>query len=241
MAWRLAMHLELESTLPLFWRTKLSDDQMMYANQIKLRVLNWILPRLSLEDRVGSEVRMLDSECIADLLVAMPDKILGIEIKSKRDSVSRLRKQAEIYTNMFHASYLVIDKSDKRQDAIFMKLIPKSFGLIQIDNNEINILRDASGSKYLKKKWCVRWLNRKQLTRLLRDKQIPTPTTLDIEQLRRKSIRYLNRDTLNKAAISAVQQKLEFSHEVFISELGKITTEDDLANLQNRMKIIEDD
>ena len=210
----------------------------MYADDIKLKLLNWLLPRFSSDDLVGSELRMLDSSHIADMVLTSKKKLVGLEIKSKRDKYVRLEKQAVVYTKMFHESYLVAEKSDVRLLGSVINVLPKRMGIVRVDENEIEIFRPAQEAALLEKKWAVRWLGRKELVSVMRAKGDRPSADHDIEQLRTRALRFLSQDELNVAAVESVRGKLFKGHQEFIAELGKVATADDLINLASVAQFI---
>jgi hypothetical protein len=77
---------------------------------IKAAVLNLIRRQAPSRRRpvVATEFQILSGQTRADL-VALDDEFVGIEIKSKQDSLKRLRKQAHDYYASFDKTILVLD------------------------------------------------------------------------------------------------------------------------------------
>ena len=210
----------------------------MYASDLKLKILNWLVPKLSQEDCVASELRMLDSKVVADLAIGFEHALIGIEIKSPRDSLRRLSAQAEAYSHMFHATYIAIAENDNRYKSVASTPAINRLGILCIGKDGVDVLRDPTSRPFLEKSWAVRWLLRRQLETLLRSTSIGIGQNTDVEGLRRRAVRFLDRETLNQSAIFAVRNKMRPAHDLFVSELGKVATADDLANLSLKGEII---
>lgn len=219
---------------------RVDEDLRMYANQLKLIFLNWILPQLGLDDCVGSEVRILDSGNIADLVLVIDEKIIGIEIKSARDSFRRLAKQAATYASMFHSSYLLLEQDDVKAIENARGSLPPSFGMLLASPKSISIKREARFKQKLAKEWAVNWLTRRDLENLLR-KRPGYPHGADVESLRMQASKSLTAAELNQAAVKIAQKKLRDRYERFTHEIGRVVTSDDLENLHVGHKFISGD
>lgn len=196
------------------------------ADEIKVWLLNWLLPRLQIDDILGSEVRLLDSAYRVDLMLATPTKLIGFEIKGPRDSLRRLTKQADAYDLMFHASYLVCRESDFAED-----LLPSKMGIIGIQPSP-KIVREPRLRKRITKAACAKWLIRKDLEALLGRKG------RDVEELRKAAEQSIPAETLDQFAVQSVRRRLLKKHLAFTSELGSLVTRDDLVNLNSEPQTI---
>jgi hypothetical protein len=167
---------------------------------------------------------MLDSGVIADFVLYSPDKIVGFEIKSIRDSFNRLATQLPAYLAMFHATYLVVEEHEKRLDALLS--ISSRPGILLIREHGVEVLRPARARAYLEKKNSAAWLRRKDMPARL--------NKLDITTAREKLISLQTRESLNALAMLSVQRRLRAPHDALVSDIGLTADSDDLSNLNSR-------
>jgi hypothetical protein len=212
----------------------------MYANQIKTIFLNWILPQLDSIDCIGSEVRILDSSNIADLVLVTESKVIGFEIKGARDSFRRLTKQTSAYSNMFHGSYLLLEQDDYPAIAEAAKVVPVSFGILLASPSKITVKKEARFKKRISKEWAAKWLTRRDLENCLRSHGI-NPAGQDVETLRVIVSRVMYANELNAEVMNRSRAKLQGRFCRFIAEVGKIVTLDDLDNLHTDQMLISAD
>ncbi|ANY20520.1 hypothetical protein A6F68_02012 [Tsuneonella dongtanensis] len=80
--------------------------------QIKAEVLNLIRSQSTRRRRpvVATEFQILKGQTRADLAI-LDDEFIGVEIKSKKDTLKRLVKQTNDYRNCFDRTVLVLDES----------------------------------------------------------------------------------------------------------------------------------
>lgn len=83
-----------------------------YESQIKCDVLNVLRKRKIIDSRsiVASEYVLGSTGRRADLAVYNGSKLIGIEIKSKHDTLARLKPQLDVYTSCFDEVILVADE-----------------------------------------------------------------------------------------------------------------------------------
>lgn len=212
----------------------------MYADQIKTIFLNWILPQLKTGDCIGSEVRILDSSNIVDLVLVTESKVIGFEIKSARDSFRRLTKQTTAYSNMFHGSYLLLEQDDYPAVADATRVVPVSFGILLASASKIAVKREARFKKGIGKEWAAKWLTRRDLENCLRSRAI-NPAGQDVETLRMIAGRSMSANELNTEVMNRLRAKLQGRFCRFTAEVGKIVTLDDLNNLHTDQTLISAD
>ena len=84
-------------------------DLLIEASEIRDELTWWYIPERHADCRVAAEKALGQwSKCFADVLVMEPDQLHVYEIKSERDSPSRLKKQLYEYVTYAHAVTLVI-------------------------------------------------------------------------------------------------------------------------------------
>lgn len=202
------------------------NTEALTSDEIKVWLLNWLLPRLGEDDLIGSEVRFLDSSYRADLVLATKTKLIGFEIKGPLDSLRRLATQAEAYDLMFHASYMVCREAD-----FPAKLLPPKMGIIGIQTSPV-IVREPRFRKMIPKPAAAKWLLRRDLEVLM------GRTGIDVEQLRKAATQHLLAANLDQAAVKSIRQRLNRKHYAFMRELGSVVTQDDLGNLNADPKAV---
>ena len=86
-----------------------------------------------LESRYA-KVRILEEKNIgrarADLMIILPDKICGIEIKSDADSYTRLSGQVKYYDRYYDENYVVVGSTHAHHVA---EHIPEYWGIISVE------------------------------------------------------------------------------------------------------------
>ena len=110
-------------------------------------------------------------KCRCDFLIITPDSICGFEIKSDRDSYTRLARQVKAYDRFFDYNYCIVGESHKK--GVFEKL-PEHWGVIMVTNGgEVSLLRRPQPRKksLLKKQLSFLW--RSELANILRRNKLP--------------------------------------------------------------------
>lgn len=205
------------------------------ADEIKLRLLAWLIPQLNQDELIASELRFLTGSRRADLAVFSPSGITAFEIKGPRDNLDRLSKQLDDYRRMFHNVYVAASEVDTKRIADLAK---RSVGIIAVSANEIRVARAAQRKSHLDAKGASLWLESRDLRELSRRLGIPRVSQLDIESLRNHVRKKLGTDELNHCAGEAMKRRMEARHLAFIAELGRTPTYDDLKMLTIESKVV---
>lgn len=108
-----------------------------------------------LEDKFD-KIRIIEEKQIAksraDVMVVLPDSLVGIEIKSDADTCARLEKQVKDYNRFFDFNYLVVGSTHARHAA---ENVPDFWGIISAEELEAGIdflvLREPSENKKAQK------------------------------------------------------------------------------------------
>ena len=87
--------------------------------------------------RIFEEVIIGGSRCD---FFAVTDRLTGYEIKSDADSYARLSSQVKSYDRFFDENYLVVGKSHRKSAEAH---IPEYWGLICVDEDDIETIRRA--------------------------------------------------------------------------------------------------
>ena len=131
-----------------------------------------------LEKRYG-KIRMIEEKTMgrsrADVVMVMPEKLVGIEIKSDADTYARLGRQTKYYDWYYDRNILVAGTSHA---AHVKEHVPEWWGIIMVepdDNGEIDfyVLREADVNPRVKDKRKITILWRTELNRLLEKNGLP--------------------------------------------------------------------
>lgn len=92
-----------------------------------------------LEERYG-KVRVLEEKTVgssrADVVMVVPEKLVGIEIKSDADSYTRLERQVADYDLYFDANIVVVGSTHAGHVA---EHVPKHWGIISVEQAKAGI------------------------------------------------------------------------------------------------------
>lgn len=127
------------------------------------------------------EMGILSGESIVDLAVLSPIFLQAIEIKSAVDSLTRLPRQVELYTQVF--DYISIATQPGHLEDI-LPLIPSFFGVILItDNHIIETYRAPTFNPLTKKRSQVKLLWKEEVYSVLRAKGVKGISKLNRNKL----------------------------------------------------------
>jgi len=112
--------------------------QILFKNQINYKNTS------DGDTMVIEELGINHGKCRADIAV-LNSRFIGYEIKSNKDSLTRLSEQIKAYNSIFDKVYIVIGH---RHEKAILKILPNWWGIIVIEENESNdaeikIIRDA--------------------------------------------------------------------------------------------------
>ena len=122
--------------------------------------------------RIIEEKRMGRSR--ADVVMVVPDAVIGIEIKSDADTYARLKRQVRDYDQHFDANYVAVGVSHAMH---IEEHVPPCWGIITVEPDgervDLYILRKASPNPKLvpKKKLGLLW--RPELSHILELNRLP--------------------------------------------------------------------
>ena len=139
--------------------------------------------------RIYEELKIRKS--IADVVVVLEDKLIGIEIKSDSDTYTRLPTQIKDYNHFFDYNYLAIGITHTKHAH---KHIPKYWGIlcVEIKDNQpyITELRPAQPTPRLQVSYQIKLLWRLELNNILDKNKLP--------KYRQKSKRFVQLKLLEK-------------------------------------------
>ena len=195
------------------------------ADKIKCALIDYILATQGPIKLIATELPFLSGDRWADIAVVKGEKIIAYEVKSEKDTLSRLLNQIEDYKQTFSEVYVVISKKFRHNQQL--KEVPRNIGILQIDEQMLfTHIRKPQHSNRLSLKYLSFFLWKDDLTKLFRNsKEIPTI------QLRSQAIKTLTRSRLFSIAIKAILTRYSGRFDVFMRERGKKTTIEDLRYL----------
>lgn len=123
-----------------------------------------------LEERYG-KVRILEEKTVgrsrADVVMVIPEKIVGIEIKSDADTYTRLERQVADYDLYFDANIVVVGSSHASHVA---EHVPAHWGIVLVEQQEDHvdfyIVREMQDNPYAQLLRTIRVLWRPELAHI---------------------------------------------------------------------------
>ncbi|TCV95978.1 hypothetical protein EC912_102326 [Luteibacter rhizovicinus] len=199
---------------------------MTYAEDLKALVISALLPTLTVDEVIGTEVRFGEGQFRADLVIASPVRLSALEIKGPRDNLDKLAGQAEGYDAMFLDFSVVADAA--WLDALRIKL-PRSAGLMTLSGQSLLRIRQPRIRTRLGPETALRWLRTEDLKLLLRVPGQSLPGHYEgLVELARRTV---PAPTLSAFALMSVRDRLQPRFDAFRQELGKTVTLDDVRML----------
>jgi hypothetical protein len=208
---------------------------MEYADDAKLHLIEWLLPRISPDDVIGTEVSFCDGRFRADLVIASNRRLSGFEIKGPRDDLRKLAAQGPAYLSMFLDVTLVAPVAHIR---MARALVPSAMGMISITDGQVKVLRKPFQRMVLRKAEAARWLMTEELSSLLRKVGAQSRSGNDLQSLRNLASDVVPAAQLFEAAKKSLVGRLAERFAAFKSELGERLTLDDLRMLQLPKEVI---
>ncbi len=154
--------------------------------------------------RIYEELKIRSS--IADVVVVLEDKLIGIEIKSDSDTYTRLPTQIKDYNHFFDYNYIAVGTTHTKQ---VHKHIPEHWGILSVAETEngyyIEQLRPAKPTPRLKVSYQIKLLWRLELNNILSKNKLP--------QYKQKSKRFVQLKLLEK--LTPEKLKLDMCDELF--------------------------
>lgn len=137
-----------------------------YESRIKCEFLNYMKKRKMIDTKsiISSEYAMGNTGRRADLAVLTRSKIVGIEIKSKYDRLTRLEDQLKIYTACFDEVIVVLDEKHI-PDAL--RIVPASVSVFELDSKgKIRLLQLSASAPETRKEIQLRLFTLSELRKL---------------------------------------------------------------------------
>lgn len=198
---------------------------MTYADDLKIVAISSLLPTLGSEEVIGLELRFGDGRYRADLVISSPVRLSAFEIKGERDNLDKLPDQVIGYTKMF------LDFSVMAAPIwlpLLRKRLPRSVGIWTVDSH-LKQVRQPHVRSQLSKGSAVAWLRTSELRSLLNEFGLPAVGTLSF--MATAAEKHIPAKTLAERAMAAVYARLLPRYSIFLRELGRTVTLDDVRML----------
>ncbi len=122
-----------------YFKQLISGGKMLLDKDIREPLFDF------LEERYG-KVRILEEKTVgnsrADVVMVIPDKVVGIEIKSDADTYTRLESQVADYDLYFDQNIVVVGSTHAGHVA---EHVPDYWGIISVEEYDIGIKSDTDG------------------------------------------------------------------------------------------------
>ncbi len=142
------------------------DRPLLFDEDIRILLFDYL-------DFKYPKVRTFEEKIIgrsrSDVVVVLPDAVIGIEIKSDADSYARLSTQIKDYDKYFDMNYILVGESHLTQVG---KHIPGHWGILYVDQREeepiVREARSACQNPKIKLKTQFAFIWKRELLELLR-------------------------------------------------------------------------
>lgn len=128
-----------KNTYKDYFKPLISGGKMLLDKDIREPLFDF------LEERYG-KVRILEEKTVgnsrADVVTVIPDKIVGIEIKSDADTYTRLESQVADYDLYFDQNIVVVGSTHAGHVA---EHVPDYWGIISVEEYDTGIKSDTGG------------------------------------------------------------------------------------------------
>ena len=176
---------------------------MLYDKDIREPLFRHFEERYS-KVRIIEEMTMIN--CRADAMMVLPDKLVGIEIKSDADNYSRLAKQIKVYDRVCDLNYVVIGSSHANH---ILSHVPEWWGVISVEQLETGIdfylIREPQSNPKVELETKLELLWRSELAHIQQLSGIP--------KYRGKNKNFIRKKILEKIPKSIIQKLI--SDELF--------------------------
>lgn len=125
-----------------YFKQLISGGKMLLDKDIREPLFDF------LEERYG-KVRILEEKTVgnsrADVVMVIPDKVVGIEIKSDADTYTRLESQVADYDLYFDQNIVVVGSTHAGHVA---EHVPDYWGIISVEEYDTGIKSDTDGKPF---------------------------------------------------------------------------------------------
>ena len=200
-------------------------EKNLNADDIKTLIIDDILKYYDNIELIAAEVPYLYGKRKADILLITQGTLVGFEIKSKYDQLSKLLSQTNDYLNVFNLYYIVL--SEKFKTSSIIKKIPKRVGIIYIgDNGKVQHYRQALLRKNIDKRFSMLFMWKSDIKKYLNINNLDS-----IKETRERFMKQYSNNQIFNYSLQALKQRYQYGYQLFLKEKGLFTNVDDLKNL----------
>lgn len=142
----------------------MAESIMLYDKDIREPLFDFM------EERYG-KVRMIEEKQIgrsrADIVMVLPGRLAGIEIKSDADTYARLKRQVKDYDRYFDRNYIAAGSTHALHIA---EHVPEYWGIISVewldDNVDFYVIREAKDNPNMDMRRKIQMLWRPELAHI---------------------------------------------------------------------------
>ncbi|MCI8940635.1 MAG: sce7726 family protein [Dorea sp.] len=169
---------------------------MLYDKDIREPLFDFM------EERYG-KVRMIEEKQIgrsrADIVMVLPDRLAGIEIKSDADTYARLKRQVKDYDRYFDRNYVAAGSTHALHIA---EHVPEYWGIISVewldDNVDFYVIREAKDNPNMDMRRKIQMLWRPELAHIQELSGMPKYAGKSKEFVRNKIIENVTAEFLQE-------------------------------------------
>ncbi len=204
-------------------------DKLFSEETILLTLLDFLINnKINNNSILAREVPYLLGKRKVDLLSISEHYLHAYEIKSDADDLRTLESQIRDYINTFDFTSVIT--SGKYATKI-LSLIPPSVGILIINNNSLNIIREAKRRFKLRKSNRASLFWKEDIRQALVKYNIIYNSNFNTENLRYILIKNLNLNQLNHLSCGYLYSRYSNRYNNFIKEKQDYSILDDLKNL----------
>ncbi|HDS1238609.1 sce7726 family protein [Pluralibacter gergoviae] len=156
-----------------------------------------------------------------DLLVSSNEELIGIEIKSDIDNLSRLEEQLKSYYYCFNRVYVACGKKHYKE----ISQIKGNFGIIYITKDALSIKRKAKAKKELNIIAILDMCDKVSLEKITNLK------SANKSELIMKIVSKYKKNEIYAIHHQAIHEKVSKIYSTFMSEKGDVITREDITLL----------
>ncbi len=195
------------------------------AQDIKAMLVDFIIKNYK-EGIIASEVPVEEKQSIVDMMFIGDNELIGFEIKSDYDTITRLGRQIQNYYGAFNQLYIVCGKE-------FYKKIgcqKMGVGLIIADDDGLKLKRKATHRKFPVKSKMVNFLWKADLPFSSLKKH------MGINELKLKTVNEVTSKELFQMVIKALKNRYQPRFDSFMKARGSVTfvQDIDVLTIQDR-------
>ncbi len=209
---------------------------VLLESDMKVRLADLLINQEMHDVVFATEVPFADAARRADFL-CINGKVTAFEIKSDVDKVDNIGRQIQDYRQCFDEVYAVTTATHLKT---IRNLIPRSVGLILVEEHSASIIRNARQNMKFNKLYLASFLCRAELIRLLATFQDITPAVrkLSVFELRKYTAQKVSMKNLKTMSLHKLKEKYRGGHTTFVKHRGQYTHSEDLLYLGLTQNVI---